>query len=482
MSDSSNPNVSLPTLKVGVRELVERLAVHRMLGAAPRAELEWLAAHGELRPFKPGDQMAQYAEIRQSLGIVLSGHFAIFVDHGAGPHKVMEWSGGDVTGLLPYSRMSKPIGDVVIDEAGDMLTVSRDYFPEMIRQCPAITTLLVHLMVDRARHFRSSELQDEKMLSLGKLAAGLAHELNNPASAAARSAKLLAEGLAEAEAAAQALGAARLSETELAAIDKARRACVTAPPSALAPLERADREEAFAEWLEAHGADSNAAASLAETAVTLQGLDTLAAMLDGQTLNTALRWVAAGCTTRALASEVERAATRIHTLVGAIKRFAYMDRVQVPEPIDLEQGLSDSVTMLLHKARRKSVSLNLQLEPELPRVRAIGGDLNQIWTNLLDNALDAVPELGHVSVSAARHMNSVIVRVIDDGTGIAPEIRDRMFDPFVTSKPVGQGTGLGLDIARQLVRRNDGDIEVESRPGRTEFRVTLPVASDDGAR
>jgi len=159
-----------------------------------------------------------------------------------------------------------------------------------------------------------------------------------------------------------------------------------------------------------------------------------------------------------------------------------MDRVQVPEPIDLEQGLSDSVTMLLHKARRKSVSLNLQLEPELPRVRAIGGDLNQIWTNLIDNALDAVPESGHVSVSAARHMNSVIVRVIDDGTGIAPEIRDRMFDPFVTSKPVGQGTGLGLDIARQLVRRNDGDIEVESRPGRTEFRVTLPVASDDGAR
>ena len=478
MSDSSNPDVSVPKPSANLDDLMARLEAHRTLGGAPRAELEWLVAHGALYHTEPGDLLTAVPEMIESLSVLLSGHFAIHVDHGAGPHKVMEWRGGDVSGCLPYSRMSKAIGDVVVDEAGDALIVHSRHFPELIRECPVIATKLVHVMIDRARHFRSSELQDEKMLSLGKLAAGLAHELNNPASAAARSAKLLAAGLAEAEAASRALGAARLTAAELDAVDRARQTCATAPLLALATLERADREESIADWLEAHGGDSNAAASLADTAVTLEGLDRLAAILDGETLNTALRWVAAGCSTQALASEVERAATRIHTLVGAIKRFAYMDRAQVPEPVDLVGSLNDSVALLLHKARKKSVGIDVEAEPNLPPVLAIGGDLNQVWTNVIDNALDAVQESGRVTVSAARHLNRVIVRVIDNGSGIAPEIRDRIFDPFITSKPVGQGTGLGLDIARQLVRRNDGDIEVDSRPGHTEFRVTLPIASD----
>jgi signal transduction histidine kinase len=201
-------------------------------------------------------------------------------------------------------------------------------------------------------------------------------------------------------------------------------------------------------------------------------------MLDRETLNVALRWVAAGCTTRALAADVERAATRIHNLVGAIKRFTYMDRAQVPEPVDVVESLNDSLALLLHKARKKSVEVKVTSEPELPPARAIGGDLNQIWTNLIDNAIDAVSESGRVIVSAARQLNFVVVRVEDNGCGIPDDIRDRIFDPFVTSKPVGQGTGLGLDIARQLIRRNNGDIEVESQPGRTEFRVTLPIAAD----
>jgi signal transduction histidine kinase len=196
------------------------------------------------------------------------------------------------------------------------------------------------------------------------------------------------------------------------------------------------------------------------------------------TLKVALRWVAAGCTTRALAADVERASTRIHNLVGAIKRFTYMDRAQVPEPVDVVESLNDSLALLLHKARKKSIGVKVSSEPGLPPAQAIGGDLNQIWTNLIDNAIDAVPESGQVVVSAARQLNFVVVRVEDNGGGIPDDIRERIFDPFVTTKPVGQGTGLGLDIARQLIRRNNGDIEVESRPGRTEFRVRLPVAAD----
>jgi len=150
----------------------------------------------------------------------------------------------------------------------------------------------------------------------------------------------------------------------------------------------------------------------------------------------------------------------------------------VPEPVDVVESLNDSLALLLHKARKKSIGVKVSSEPGLPPAQAIGGDLNQIWTNLIDNAIDAVPESGQVVVSAARQLNFVVVRVEDNGGGIPDDIRERIFDPFVTTKPVGQGTGLGLDIARQLIRRNNGDIEVESRPGRTEFRVRLPVAAD----
>jgi signal transduction histidine kinase len=459
-------------------DLVERLSQHRTLAGAPREELEWLAARGTVYHFEPGELLERLPHLFESLGVMLSGHFAIYVDHGAGPHKVMEWRGGDVSGYLPYSRMNKAIGEMVIDEAGDALVLHSQHFPALIRECPAITTKLVHVMLDRARLFRSSELQDEKMLSLGKLSAGLAHELNNPASAAARSARLLNEALDEGEAAAHALGAARLDAAQLAAVANARVACATAAPAALAPLARADREDTIADWLVGHGADATAAASLADTGVTIESLDALAAMLDGGTLNVALRWVAAGCTTRALAADVERAATRIHNLVGAIKRFTYMDRAQVPEPVDVVESLNDSLALLLHKARKKSVAVTVTSEPDLPPALAIGGDLNQIWTNLIDNAIDAVSESGRVIVSGSRYRNCVVVRIEDNGCGIPDDIRDRIFDPFVTSKPVGQGTGLGLNIARQLIRRNNGDIEVESQPGRTEFRVTLPIAAD----
>jgi signal transduction histidine kinase len=439
-------------------DLVERLAQHRTLSGVPRTELEWLVAHGELVRMEPGDLLTKVPRMVESLSILLSGHFAIYVDHGAGPHKVMEWAGGDVSGFLPYSRMGKPPGETVIDEAGDVVLVNVRHFPEMIRECSAVTTRLVHVMLDRARQFRSSELQDEKMLSLGKLSAGLAHELNNPASAAA-------------------LGAARLDAAQLAAVANTRVACAAAAPAALAPLARADREDAIADWLVEHGADANAAAPLADTGVTIQSLDALAAKLDRGTLNVALRWVAAGCTTRALAADVERAATRIHKLVGAIKRFTYMDRAQVPEPVDVVESLNDSLALVLHKARKKSIGVEVSSEPDLPPALAIGGDLNQIWTNLIDNAIDAVSESGRVIVSASRYRNCVVVRIEDNGCGIPDDIRDRIFDPFVTSKPVGQGTGLGLNIARQLIRRNNGDIEVESQPGRTEFRVTLPTAA-----
>jgi signal transduction histidine kinase len=457
-------------------DLIERLARHRTLGSAPREELAWLVAHGYLRHAEGGEMITRVPEFYDKMAIVLSGHISISIDRGLGPRKVMEWGAGDVSGVLPYSRMTGPPpgGDGIFDEPTELFLVARSVFPEMVRECPTVTTALVHLMLDRVRRFTTSDSQDEKMASLGRLSAGLAHELNNPASAAERSAQLLPEALDALGDAARMLGIARLSDEHYALVERWQKASAGTAPAMRSTLERADREDALADWLDDHGLDAGIAAPLVDTPLTLADLDTLAATLDAAALNPALKWLAADCSARELASEIERATVRMHTLVAAIKNFSYMDRVQAAESISLVDSFSDSVALLQHKTKPKAVNLAIELPSDLPQVCAIGSDLNQVWMNLLDNAIDAVGQGGHVRVTAERRLNFVHVRVIDDGSGIAPDIIDRIFDPFFTTKPVG----LGLDIAQRLVRRNNGDIGVDSRPGRTEFHVTLPVAPE----
>ncbi|HEY7058983.1 MAG TPA: ATP-binding protein [Vicinamibacterales bacterium] len=463
-------------------DLVERLAGHRTLGGAPREELAWLAAHGSLRQLNEGEVLAAKGAPVPALFIVLSGHIAIFIDRGAGRHKLFEWRAGDVTGMLPYSRLVSPPADSVALEPSEVLVVPREDFGDMIRECQEITTILVHAMLDRARVFTSSGLQDEKMVSLGKLSAGLAHELNNPVSAIERSAALLEDRLEEAEQATRALGASKLTEAQLAAIDAVRTSCAATPMhGVLSPIQQAEREDSIADWLGAHGVGVDIAGPLAETAVTLQALDRIAAAVEGPPLAAALRSVAAGVSVRAIASDIQEAASRISGLVAAIKGFTHMDQATAADAVDLKSSLGNTVAVLNSKARSKSVAVTIDIEPGLPAVRGFVGELNQIWANLIDNALDAVANSGRVEITAARERQRVLVRVRDNGPGIPEAIRDHVFEPFFTTKPVGKGTGLGLDIVRRLVNHNDAEIEVESAPGRTEFRVSLPIAEANGA-
>jgi signal transduction histidine kinase len=456
--------------------IVERLSVHRTLGAAPGAQIEWIAARGVLRHLAPGAVLTSKDGQVEGLHIVLSGHLSIHVDRGAGRRKIMEWNGGDVTGLLPYSRLVAPPGDVVAEEHSEIVTVHRADMPEMIRECYELTAILVHVMVDRARHFTSSYLHDEKLVSLGKIAAGLAHELNNPASAIARSAALLSPGLLTADAASRTLGSAGLSKEQIAAMEKVREACLdSTAQSVLSPLEQEDREDAIAGWLEDHQAEGVSAEALAETIVTLEMLDRIADSMEGPALHATLNWIAASCAMHRLTLEIQEAATRIYDLVASIKGFSQMDRDSTPEPVDIGQGLTNTLVVLSSKAKGKSVGVSVNVERDLPRVNGFAGELNQVWANLIDNAVDAVSEGGRVELTAKRHGATVVIQVVDNGPGIPAGIRDRIFDPFFTTKAVGQGTGLGLDIVRRLIQRNNGQIELDSSPGRTEFRVTLPA-------
>jgi signal transduction histidine kinase len=463
-------------------DLVDRLAEHKTLCAAPREELAWLAAHGVLRHLDDGELMVAAGAPVDALFVLLTGHVTIFVDRGAGRHKVMDWRAGDVTGVLPYSRLVNSPGDSVAQEPTDILVVGREQIPALIRDCHQLTTILVHTMLDRARVFTSSSLHDEKMVSLGKLSAGLAHELSNPVSAIERSAALLRDRLEESELATRALGASRLTDLQLAAIDAVQASCLAKPIAGVrSPIQQAEREDAIGDWLTHHGVGDAIAGPLAETAVTIDALDRIAEEVQGAALDAVLRWTAAGCSVRAIASEIQDASLRISSLVVAIKGFTHMDQATVAEPVDLTSSLGNTITVLKAKARAKSVAVDLQVEPALPSVRGFVGELNQIWANLIDNALDAVQDGGRVEVTAARERQRVVVRVVDNGAGIPDEILPHLFEPFFTTKPVGKGTGLGLDIVRRLISHNDAGIDVESRPGRTEFRVSLPIVEPEGA-
>jgi signal transduction histidine kinase len=465
-------------------DLIERLAEHKALGSAPPEELAWLVEHGTLRHLEAGEVLSHKGEQVEGLYIVLSGHVTLSVDRPTGPQKTIEWRTGEVSGILPYSRLKTPPGDAVAMEPTEILSIPREQLQELTRACYQVTTILVHMMIDRARLFTSSDLQNEKMISLGKLSAGLAHELNNPASAIERNATLLEDRLAEAEAATHALGVARLSEAQLAAVESTRTACIAkATAGVRSPVQQAEREEQIADWLADHELDESMAYALADTQVSIAVLDELAGVVQGNALEAVLRWAASGCAVRNLASEIQESAMHISGLVSAIKGFTHMDQAMVAEPVDLGPGLGHTVAVLRSKAGQKSAAVSIEVEPGLPCVRGFAGELNQIWGNLIDNALDAVADKGCVQVKAKREGGRVVVHIVDDGPGIPPSIREHIFDPFFTTKPMGQGTGLGLDIVRRLVVHNDGTIELDSVPGRTEFRIGLPIADNSaGAR
>jgi signal transduction histidine kinase len=460
------------------RSLIERLAALPTLASVPRAQLEWLVAHGRILAYPQGHLITVKGQAIQDLSIILSGRLSIRVEREGIARLVKEWKRGDVTGYLPYSRLAAAPGDVFADEATEALTIPHADIKEMTRECYEFTALCVHEMLDRAREFKIDDLQREKLAALGVLSAGLAHELNNPSSALARSAKELAARRPDLVSAARELGAAGLSDAQRAAVKALELVEDTAATDLRSPLDRADREDAIAGWLEARGIDPALADSLARSTASITQLDAAAAALARPQLAVALRYVAAELAARRLTAEIEKAAGRIHRLVAAVKKHTHMDRAHAVETVPLEESLSDTLTLIGSKARRKSVSLELKVDPGLPRVQGVMGELGQVWLNLIDNAIDAAPEAGHVTVTAGRERSSVVVKVIDDGGGIAEADRARIFEPFYTTKPVGEGSGLGLDVVQNIVRAHRGSVEVTSRPGRTEFRVCLPVAME----
>lgn len=454
-------------------ELLAKLRKVPVFEDQPHDELLWFISQCEEHRAAPGEIIMREGDAPDFMMVMLEGEMRARAEHGNPDWPVFTISGGDVTGMLPFSRLK------VISVTGRAIVASHylgfpvTQFPALFSKLPELVRRLVGLLADRVRNVTRTEQQHEKLAALGKLSAGLAHELNNPSAAARRSASALRDCLARLREAARNTEIGPEDCGLLAEREEEIRSSLK-PAQFKDEFARVEREEAIQSWLESRNvADAwKLAPSLAEANLTDAQLQNFAAAA-GASLGPELTRFATLLEMERIAEELEHSSARISDLIKAIKEYSYMDQGAVQE-VDIERGLETTLTIMNHKLKR-GISVTRDYAPNLPKVMASGSELNQVWTNLIDNAADAMKNGGTLTIRTARENDFVLVEVADTGSGISPDTVSRIFDPFFTTKGVGEGTGLGLDVVSRILKNLGAQISVKSVPGDTRFQVRIPI-------
>jgi len=460
---------------------VEALRRVHVFADLPDEQLRWFADNAEDRRFSAGQVMFHKGDKAEAMVVYLEGEVHAYwdeTDHDvvyiarAGERKT------EVSGMLPFSRMTEfqVTGYAVTDVR--LLWFPVRLFPEMMQRMPVLVERLVGIMSDRVREATTVDQQQDKLMALGKLSAGLAHELNNPAAGATRAANDLIETLKDLRAADMRLCAHDLTAQQQESIDAFERKAIdhTATAKQLNSLDQSDREDEVSEWLEAHEIAEpwQMSANLVEAGMDSVALERLLGEIPATATADVLARVNCQLAAAKLASEIKTATTRISELVGAIKEYSYMDQASVQE-LDVHKGLDNTLLILKYKLKKKDISVTRDYAESLPLIKAYGSELNQVWTNLIVNAVDAMSNGGTLKVRTKREPTDIMVEIRDNGAGIPEAVRSRIFEPFFTTKAVGEGTGLGLDTVARIVRRHRGNVRFESKPGDTCFQVRLPI-------
>ena len=462
-------------------DIVEALRRVHVFAELPDDQLQWFAANVTEQRFAPGDVLFRKGEPADVLTIYLEGEVRAYRYDQHDNYMYVARAGEpntEVSGMLPFSRMTQwsATGHATTNMRVLLFPVS--LFPELLQRMPVLVQRLVWLMSDRVREVTAADQQRDKLIALGKLSAGLAHELNNPAAGATRAANDLISVLDELRTADLELCRHEFTADQEAAIVTFESAAIdhtnTAVP--LNSLEQSDREDMLATWLEDHGIDDpwKMSNNLVEAGIDANALDQMLGQVESGAIKAVLGRVNAQLAAAKLAREIKTATARISELVGAIKEYSYMDQASVQE-VDVHKGLESTLLILKYKLKKKNINLTRDYDCELPRVKAYGSELNQVWTNLIVNAIEAMPEGGKLKIRTRKEVTDLMVEIRDNGPGIPESVKTHIFEPFFTTKSVGEGTGLGLDTVARIVRKHRGNIRFESKPGDTCFQVRLPL-------
>jgi len=475
MESSTATAMAVPTTEFAtpLPEIVDMLKRVQALQGLTDSELEWLATHSEEISAPAGTALFREGDPATKMWIILKGE--AHVRRSQGGLALFIGRSGQITGLLPFSRMKTHGGQGFAASDLWALQIDRDVFPEMLEAIPSMGQRCVSVLLDRVREMTRLEQQAEKLNALGKLAGNLAHELNNPASAAQRAASGLIEELKTYGQQKFLLGSLCLDSAHLEEIRTWR--CRMEEQTKQRPADsvtQAQREDQLQRWLREHGVEMTwqVVPDLAELGITTENLDELSELLGQQHLDVVLSQFASSARTERMALAMVDSTKRIFELIGAVKDYSWMDQAPIQE-VDLPQSLETTLTML--QSRLEKVKIERHYAAGLPRISAYASELNQVWMALLENALDAMNDEGKITLKVELSGEFVVVEIWDNGPGIPAELQAQIFEPFFTTKAPGSGLGLGLDTAQRIVRRHRGYIHVQSKPGATCFQVRLPM-------
>jgi signal transduction histidine kinase len=473
-----SPTLSTPACPTPAENIAAALERITPLQGLPFEDRLWLAQHGEEVIAQPGDILFEEGQPADRMILILKGEIHVRRQRG-GPMELFIGRTGQMTGLLPFSRMKASGGQGFAVSPVWALLVNKDQFPAMLEAIPSMAQRVVSTLLDRVREVTRIEQQAEKLGALGKLAGNLAHELNNPASAAQRAAASLVMELRANRENRFKLVNLCLTEEQIRGIEAWEQKVLgrSTRHETRDAGEQIQLEEDLRSWLTKLPCDTawEVAAQLAEQRTTVADLEELRNLMGPGEAGISLQFFARYLRSSRSVDTLLNSTARIFDLISAVKAYSYMDRAPILE-VDVPAGLDATIQML--QSRMKNIEIERHYDADLPRISAYGSELNQVWTALIENALDALEETSHggkLKLTCRLEGEMMLVEIWDTGPGIPPELQDRIFEPFFTTKAPGQGLGLGLDNAMRIVRKHRGHLSVRSDPGSTCFRVRLPL-------
>ncbi|MEO6979955.1 MAG: ATP-binding protein [Mucilaginibacter sp.] len=459
---------------------VSTLKTFEALANVPDEQLQWLIDTCEERILPEGTLFMKPGDAMVGPHFIIDGELAAFVSQNNSKRELGIFGAGIITGYLPYSRGKT--SNVYMKARNDVriLAFPTERIREMIKDHFELTQALVHVMSNRVREFTAFQQQNEKMMALGKLSAGLTHELNNPASAIVRDSVSLREHLRLEPQTFKKLIAIQMDNKQVDAVnDELFRVLAETERPKLTLKEKTKREEEIGDWLE--GLDIEDPYDMAENFVDfnfkVEDLENFKSHIPDTYLSPVFGWINTVLVTEKMVEDIQESARRIAELVKSVKTFTHMDRGADKQYADIHIGIRNTLTMLGYRKKKGNITLVEDFDFTLPPVKALIGELNQVWTNLIDNAFDAMEQNGKgtLTIKTEKDKEFVRVSIIDDGPGIPEEIRSRVFDPFFTTKEMGKGTGMGLEVVQRIVNQHKGSIKVSSVPGHTEFVVCFLI-------